>query len=300
MTVNTHSLHLFVVAHIDIEVEPGTPTLVTAIPSTGQVSVGAVALHDNQLFVGRYGAARVDVYDTTRFSIQRSVSFTGLGTVVYGLATCDVNNCLYVSDWSNHRVHKVNLSTYNVSLKWKVARGPRGLSVNATHNVLVACSRDKKIQEYTTVGALVRQVSISDSSPWHAIQLPSGQLVVSHCNPLHSVSVVGFDGRVIRSYGNTAESQPGQLNGPRGMALYGKQAGVGLLVADCGNNRIMALNSLLSVARQLPLSVDGGVQWPISLCLDESRGRLFVGEGDGQHRVLVFDDVVNIDYLFKP
>jgi len=114
---------------------------------------------------------------------------------------------------------------------------------------------------------------------------------------LQRVSVVGLDGRVIRSYGNTAGSQPGQLNEPRGMTLYGKQGGV--LVADCGNNRIMALNSSLSDARQLPLSVDGGVQGPISLCLDEARGRLFVGELGGQQRVLVFDNVVNIDDLFK-
>jgi len=283
--------------YIHIEVEPGTPTLVTVIPSTDNVSVGSVAIHGNQLFVGSGGAARVDVYDTTTFSIQRSVSFTDLGTFVLGLATCDVNNCLYVSDYYNGSVHKVDLSTYNVVLKWKVPRGPSGLSVNTTHNVLVACSNDKKIQEYTTVGALVCEVSISDSSPWHVIQLPSGQLVVSQRYPLHRVSVVGLDGSVIRSYGNKAGSQPGQLNGPNGMAMYGEQGVV--LVADYYNNRIMALNSSLSDARQLPLSVDGEVQCPMSLCLDEARGRLFVGEYDGQRRVLVFDNVVNIDDLFK-
>jgi len=258
-----------------------------------------MAIHGNQLFVGRYGAAQVDVYDTKTFSIQRSVSITGLGNEVRGLATCDVNNCLYVSD-SNKRVHKVELSTYNVVLKWSVAGKPHGLSVNTAHNVLVTYWKENgmhKIQEYTTVGALVRQVSISDSCPWHAIQLPSGQLVVSQWDPLHRVSVVGLDGQVMRSYGNKSGSQPGQLNGPLGMALYGKQGG--LLVADCGNNRIMALNSSLSDARQLPLSVDGGLQEPRSLCLDESRGRLIVGEYGGQRRVLVFDNVVNIDALFK-
>jgi len=288
-----HIIRYACLLYIDIEVESGTPTLVHVIPSTCAVSVGSMAIHGNQLFVGREGAARVDVYDTTTFSIQRSVSITGLGTLVYGLATCDVNNCLYVSDYNNNSVHKFDLSTYNVVLKWKVANGPRGLSVNTTHNVLVTCFTAMKIQEYTTVGALVRQVSISDSSPWHAIQLPSGQLVVSQCLPLHRVSVVGLDGRVIRSYGN----KRGPWDNPNDMALYGKQGGV--LVADCGNNRIMALNSSLSDARQLPLSVDGGVRRPWCLCLDESRGRLIVGEYGGQGRVLVFDNVVNIDALFK-
>jgi len=271
------------------------------IPSTVNVSVVSMAIHGNQLFVGRDGAARVEVYDTTTFSIQRSVLITGLGKQVRGLATCDVNNCLYVSDYGNNSVHKVDLSTYNVVLKWKVASYPYGLSVNTTHNVLVACGSSAyqmhEIQEYTTVGALVRDVSISNSWPWHAIQLPSGQLVVSQYHPLHRVIVVGLDGRVIRSYGNTRGSQHGQLNGPYVMALYGEQGGV--LVADCSNNRIMALNSSLSDARQLPLSVDGGVKRPSCLCLDESRDRLYVGEWSGQCRVLVFDNVVNIDALFK-
>ena len=41
----------------------------------------------------------------------------------------------------------------------------------------------------------------------------------------------------------------------------------------------------------MPLSVDGGIQRPMGLCLDESLGRLYVGELDGEYRVLVFDGV---------
>jgi len=203
-----------------------------------------------------------------------------------------------VSGYRNERVHKVDLSTYNVLLKWSVAATPRGLSVNTTRNVLVACNESYKIQEYTTVGLLVREVSISGGSgPFHAIQLPSGQLVVSQLGDLHRVILVGVDGQVIRSYGNTKGSQHGQLSYPYGLAFYGNKGGV--LVADAGNNKILALNSSLSDARQLPLSVDGGMVSPTSLCLDESRGRMYVGENFGQRRVLAFDNVINIDAMFK-
>ena len=71
-------------------------------------------------------------------------------------------------------------------------------------NVLVACDKSSKIQEYTTVGSLVREVCLSvGCKPYHAIQLPSEhQLVVSHWGSLHRVIVVELDGQVIQSYGN--------------------------------------------------------------------------------------------------
>jgi len=45
------------------------------------------------------------------------------------------------------------------------------------------------------------------------------------------------------------------------------------------------------LAEELALPVDGGIQSPWALCLDESRDRLYVGEFGGKFRVLVFDNV---------
>jgi len=64
-----------------------------------------------------------------------------------------------------------------------------------------------------------------------------------------------------------------------------------ILVADLDNNRILSMNSSLSSVQELALPVDGGIQRPLSLCLDESRGRLYVCEFGGKYRVLVFNDV---------
>jgi hypothetical protein len=48
-----------------------------------------------------------------------------------------------------------------------------GLSLNDSHHVIVACSGDKKIQEYSTHGRLVHAIRLLDmTNPWHAVQLP--------------------------------------------------------------------------------------------------------------------------------
>jgi len=64
-----------------------------------------------------------------------------------------------------------------------------------------------------------------------------------------------------------------------------------ILVADVCNSRILLVNNSLSFARKLTLSVvdDGiGLKLPCGLCLDESRGRLYVDEVGGSHRELGF------------
>lgn len=71
-----------------------------------------------------------------------------------------------------------------------------------------------------------------------------------------------------------------------------------MLVADYCNNSIAALNRSMTDARHLSLPVDG-LQRPASLYLDESRDRLYVGEGGGHYRVLVFDDVCGIEDMFN-
>jgi len=64
-----------------------------------------------------------------------------------------------------------------------------------------------------------------------------------------------------------------------------------ILVADKDNNRILSIIRSTGCVQELALSVDGGIQGPCGLGLDESRGRLYVGEWGERQRVLVFDGV---------
>ena len=265
--------------------------LTHVIPAQGRDRVSAVTSLGNEVFVLRWEwSGQVEVYDASTFTLERNITVPGSGSrPSFGLAACAHYKCLYVSDDRNN-IHRAELSGSSAVKKWSVDSGPIGLSVNKEHNVVVACSLHK-IQEYTTHGALVREISLRQAGVrggWHAVQLSTGDYVVSDWEWPGAVSVVGIDGRVVRRYCLSSSSDVGQMKYPTGLAVTKNDD---ILVADENNNRILLVNSSLSSARKLVLPVDDGIRWPRGLCLDESRGRLYVGEYGGSYRVLVFDGV---------
>jgi len=272
-------------------VKSTTATLTHVIPSQGGDSVSAVTSLGDDVFVARHKSQQVQVYDAVTLALQRRLTVPGLGDYPFGLAACPNNNCLYASDWINNRVHRVELSGSNAVKKWSVASSPAGLSVNSEHNLIVTCQRANKLQEYTTHGSLVREIRLHRgvSWPWHAIQLSTGDYVVSQKAWRGEVSVVGVNGQVVRSYGQSQTSDVGHMKNPTSLAVTKNDD---ILVADEGNNRNLLINSSLGSIQELALSVDGGIHGPRGLCLDESRGRLYVGEWFGKRQVvLVFDGV---------
>ena len=82
----------------------------------------------------------------------------------------------------NNSVHRVDLSGINAVMKWSVARRPVGLSVNSEHNLLVVSHYECKLQIFTTHGTLLQDIQLQADieRPWHAVQLSTGQLLVSH------------------------------------------------------------------------------------------------------------------------
>jgi len=273
-------------------VKSGAPKLTHVIPSQVRGAVTAVTSLGNEVFVLRKGSRpQVEVYNASTFTLQRYITVPGLGFCSWGLAACAHYKCLYVSDDNNDSIHSAELSGSNAVKKWSVASDPRGLSVNKQHNVVVACCGVDKIQEYTTHGALVREISLEQAGvrdPWHAVQLSTGDYLVSEWEWPGVVSVVGIDGRVVRRYCLSSSSDVAEMKYPTGLAVTKNDD---ILVADENNNRILLVNSSLSSARELVLPVDDGIRCPQGLCLDESRGRLYVGEYGGSHRLLVFDGV---------
>ena len=79
------------------------------------------------------------------------------------------------------------------------------------------------------------------SEPWHAVQLSTGDYVVSQWSRCGwgVVSVVGVDGQVVHSYGQSETSDVGQMKGPSSLAVTKNDD---ILVADEGNNRILLIN----------------------------------------------------------
>jgi len=266
--------------------------LTHVIPAQSIDSVTAVTSLGNEVFVLRWGSQQqVEVYDASTFTLQRNITVPGLGTGSRGLAACAHYKRLYASDYDHSSIHRAELSGSSAVKKWSVASSPTGLSVNKEHNVVVACLWADKIQEYTTHRALVREISLEQAGvtrPWHAVQLSTGDYVVSERKSPGAVSVVGIDGQVVRRYCPSPSSDLGKMEYPAGLAVTKNDD---ILVADADNNRILLVNSSLSSARKLALPVDDRIQRPLGLCLDESRGRIYVGENGGNYRVLVFDGV---------
>jgi len=268
----------------------GAPSLRLShvIPGEGKDSVNAVTSLGDEVFVLRDDNEQVEVYDAVSCTLQRHITVQGLGVRACGLAACAHYQCLYVSDDTFHNcsIHRVKLTGSSAVTKWYVASGPKGLSVNRAHNVVVSCKGADKLLEYTTHGYLVREICLQDDTePWHAVQLSTGDYVVSLWEP-DVVSVVGVDGQVRHSYEQSQTSDEGKMSGPMSLAVT-KNGDI--FVVDEYTDRILSMNSSLSSVQQLTLPVDGGIEEPRGLCLDELRGQLYVGEYGGSYRVLVFD-----------
>ena len=216
---------------------------------------------------------------------------------------------------------KVELPGGNAMKKWEVKTdsktdsknrgvGLTGLSVNIAGNLVVACCAANVVQEYGTDGDRKKEIPVT--RPWHAIQLSTGNYAVCHSTPIGEVSVVVPDGQVIHS---CKHSDVGPMRYPTGLAVTMNDD---IIVADEDNFRVLSITFKRSTddiqegrptdrvggtstvhVKQLALLVGegDGCHLPIAVCLDESRDRLYVGEWNGQDRVLVFDRFTAISGL---
>jgi len=268
------------------------PTVIRDIP--GERGVNAVTSLDDHVYAVRNNRKEVEVYDAVTLTLERRLPVSGISHSALGIAACSRNKCLYLSDWKNPRIHRVDLAT--VAMKtWRVGEKPKGLSVNEDHNVLVACAADKKLQEYTTDGRLVREISLPAGLglPRHAIQLSTGDYVVSHLQSPGVVSVVGVDGRLLRSYGPSSSSDIGPMKHTKNLAVT-KHGDI--LVADEINHRILAINFSISRVQVFPFPDDARLRSPCALYLDNTRDLLYVGEISGKHRVIVLNNASCISW----
>jgi len=269
-----------------VDSSSSSPTVIHVSPKGNAVG-GVTSLGDDVFVVRDYSQQKIEVYDAKTFTLQRHITVPRLGTS-YGLVACPYNNCLYASEYSS--VHRVDLSGSNAVIQWSVAGSPAGLSVNSEHNLLVVSQRifERKLQIFTTQGTVLQNIELSYiEGPRHAVQLPTGQFLVSHFGilQLHGISLVGVDGAVVCSYGGQQGSKLTQMNEPKGLAVDREGR---VLVADSKNNRLLVINKSLSSAHEMSVSVDGGLKGPVSLWYDQSRRRLYIGEGVG---VIVIDNL---------
>ena len=88
------------------------------------------------MIVARTAKKEVEVYDAVTLTLERRLRVPGISHSSSGIAACSRSNCLYLSDWYDPSIHRVDLAT-DAMKTWPVAESPRGLSVNEDHNVLL-------------------------------------------------------------------------------------------------------------------------------------------------------------------
>jgi hypothetical protein len=196
------------------------------------------------------------------------------------MTSCKYNRCLYISDSSKNCVHRVELQGQGT--KWSVNDELACLSVTAQYNVLVTCDKVCKLKEFTTLGKQLRVISLQSDivSPWHAIQLSSGQFVVSHgqscrlgrSDPVRRVCKVDVSGHILQSYSQSPTGQ--QLGAPDHLAVDVDEF---IFVADYFNDEVLLLSPTLSYVSQVVSrdQLEGAEPW--RLCFDVNSRRLYVG-----------------------
>jgi len=109
--------------------------------------------------------------------------------------------------------------------------------------------------------------------------------MISHARTNHRVCLLDVKGAAVGSYGARPGSDMTRMLFPAGLAVDKYE---NILVADQHNDRLLVLDRSLTSAREISVTVDGGLKDPSSLWYDKSRGRLYIGEKSGR-RVIIID-----------
>jgi len=250
----------------------------------GQPVWGVTSL-DNEIFLLRpRGRDQIEVYDVITYRLQRCLTVPNARGFI-DITSCEHYHCLYIGDPRVECVHRLDVD--GAATQWPVNGEPRGLSVNAAHNVIVTCRRVRKIKEFSSHGDLRRELTLPDDviNPRHTIQSRSGQFIVCHgagSDQLHRVCMISADGRhIVHSHGGQRGSFIGQYYVPHHLAVDNDEC---VYVVDF--RRVTLLSPTLSYIREVVSSDQ--LKWqPLRLYLDVQRRRLYVTDDECKGNKLI-------------
>ena len=259
----------------------------------GRPVFGVTSLGDEVFVLRAKGCDEVNVYDVITYRLVRCITVPnarGFGDMI----SCEHYHYVYIADPFVMCIHRVDVQ--GDATHWAVNDEPARLSVTKAHNVLVTCCDVRKIKEFSSHGALLREMTLPDDviNPWHAIQLTTGQYVVCHGtvgDAIHRVCVMSADcTHIVHSHGGQCGSDTSQYDVPRHLAVDDNEF---VFVVDFYNRRVTLLSPTLNYMRQVVSS--DKLKWePCRLHLDVQRRRLYVADNkrkDGKWtagRVVVF------------
>jgi len=246
----------------------------------GEAVRGVTSLADKVYLLRAKVRDQVEVYDVNNYRLQRRLTVPLCGFA--DMTSCEHYRCVYIGDHIGECIHRLDVQ--GAATQWAVNDKPRGLSVNAAHNVLVPCGFVRKVKEFSSRGDLLRELTLPDDviHPRHAIQTRNGEFIVCHgvwSDAVHRVCKISADGRhVIKSHGGQRGSDIGQYNVPIHLAVDNNEF---VFVVDLNNRRVTLLSPTLDYICHVVSSDDLTLEWyPVGLCVDIRRRRLYVAENE--------------------
>ena len=225
-------------------------------------------------------------YDIDTLAHRRKIRVEGL---VNGWDIVAHANVLYVSEYEDKLIHKIQLSD-QTSSHWSVIGKFLKMSINKKGNVVVSCRNLDKIIEYTPTGRYFREIKVRALDRilgclQHAIQLDDDRFLICHTSTAdHRVCIMDSNGTMMKCHGGGIGSGIGQMSLPCYLAI--DRNGF-ILVADYNNNRIIQLNASLEFIREfIPRSA--GLKNPRRMHLHENMCRLFIA-ADDERSIAIFD-----------
>ena len=257
---------------------------------------GVTSLADEVYLLRKKERDQVEVYDVITYRLQRTLTLPDIPGFT-DMTSCEHYRCLYIANYIADSIHRLDVGLHGAAAEWPVNDSPRGLSVNAAHNVLVTCIDVRKIKEFSSHGDLVRELTVPDDvvNPWHAIQTRNGEFIVCHGkvgDAVHRVCKMSVDGHhIVQSHGGQQGSATGHYKVPFRLAVDNNEF---VFVVDVGNGRVTLLSPTLGYIRQV-VPGDEVKWWPDRMCVDLYRRRLYVTANDLKYgkytagRVVVFN-----------
>jgi len=243
----------------------------------------------------------IRVYDPKTFKEDKCFPVPGLEvTDNTGMVPCSAHHCLYISDTTNSRVHRVKLNEEPRMWPLHNDEKPYSISVTSQNSVLVICDTGCKFAEYKVDGndlfQWMRDIVIEDSVGFgkilHAVETSlynqTEQFFVAHEGG-NLLSIVDASGHVVKEYGSG-----NGLYRPRHLIVDRDDF---LLVVDVGggvneHDRNAAPPQLAVVDAELdPTSLklvksqNGRFGRPIRVCLDVNGRLLYVTYGDANGKM---------------
>ena len=193
------------------------------------------------------------------------------------------NGCIFVSDYSHHKIH-----VFDAARKYVKCFGQQGagngqlrspMSVAISAEGLLYVANNNGVDVMTTDGAFVRRIGCrAFATPWD-VTVYNGEVYVADTGN-NRVLVFSEDGQFVRTIGSQG-SGPGQFSGPTGVAVLPDGE---LYVSDQLNGRVQVLTLQGVYIREFG---KGQLNRQLQLQLSNDK-HVLVADHDN-HRVAIFD-----------